>query len=231
MSHPRPGVYRLRTGLAQRMLYLTPTPSTQQYSTGMPTTFQSYTGTGAGQSPPPSSSQMTIQTSIPFLPVRTQGLWNYYELAPGWYTLMPKIWDTGDETQSLSPQHPDTGSPIPLASGQMRTATPVPNLTQSQSPQSNSDTDLTVTLTLLLIVFPGKPQVIPSTQMGSTMSGPNSPTLTDDEPPGSVRSEFVDLAIHHPISSKLCHYNPHTLDNTMDFRSIGHKHPDTILKP
>ncbi len=53
----------------------------------------------------------------------------------------------------------------------------------------------------------------------------------DDEPPGSVRSEFADLAIHHPISSKRRHYNPHTLDNTTDFRSIGHKHSDTILKP
>ncbi|PBK94290.1 hypothetical protein ARMGADRAFT_1078985 [Armillaria gallica] len=52
-----------------------------------------------------------------------------------------------------------------------------------------------------------------------------------DEPPGSVCSEFADLAIHHPISSKLRHYNPHTLDNTTDFRSIGHRHPDTILKP
>ncbi|PBK87602.1 hypothetical protein ARMGADRAFT_1085273 [Armillaria gallica] len=33
-----------------------------------------------------------------------------------------------------------------------------------------------------------------------------------DEPPGS----------HH--------YTPHTLDNTTDFRSIGHKHRDTVLK-
>ncbi len=52
-----------------------------------------------------------------------------------------------------------------------------------------------------------------------------------DEPPGSVRSEFADLAIHHPIPSKRRHYNPHTLDNTMDFRSISHKHSDTILEP
>ncbi len=51
-----------------------------------------------------------------------------------------------------------------------------------------------------------------------------------DEPPGSVRSEFADLSIYHPISSKRHHYNPHTLDNTMDFRSIGHKHSDTILE-
>ncbi len=52
-----------------------------------------------------------------------------------------------------------------------------------------------------------------------------------DEPPGSVRSEFADLAIHHPIPSKRHHYNPHTLDNTTDFRSISHKHSDTILEP
>ncbi len=52
-----------------------------------------------------------------------------------------------------------------------------------------------------------------------------------DEPPGSVRSEFADLAIHHPIPSKRHHYNPHTLDNTTAFRSIGHKHSDTVLKP
>ncbi len=52
-----------------------------------------------------------------------------------------------------------------------------------------------------------------------------------DEPPGSVHSEFTDLPIHHTISSKRCHYNPHTLDNTTDFRSIGHKHSDTVLKP
>ncbi len=55
--------------------------------------------------------------------------------------------------------------------------------------------------------------------------------LDDDEPPGSVRSEFADLAIHHPIPSKRRHYNPHTLDNTTDFRSISHKHSDTILEP
>ncbi len=53
----------------------------------------------------------------------------------------------------------------------------------------------------------------------------------DDEPPGSVRSEFADLAIHHPIPSKRRHYNPHTLNNTTDFRSISHKHSDTILEP
>ncbi len=52
-----------------------------------------------------------------------------------------------------------------------------------------------------------------------------------DEPPGSVRSEFVDLSIYHPIPSKRHHYNPHTLDNTTDFRSISHKHSDTVLKP
>ncbi len=39
------------------------------------------------------------------------------------------------------------------------------------------------------------------------------------------------LPIHHTISSKRYHYNPHTLDNTTDFRSIGQKHSDTVLKP
>ena len=39
-----------------------------------------------------------------------------------------------------------------------------------------------------------------------------------DEPPGSVRSEFADLAIHHPIPSKRRHYNPHTLNNTANTR-------------
>ncbi|KAK0222650.1 hypothetical protein EDD85DRAFT_959890 [Armillaria nabsnona] len=39
-----------------------------------------------------------------------------------------------------------------------------------------------------------------------------------DEPPGSVRSEFADLSIHHPISSKQRHYNPHTLHNTANTR-------------
>ncbi len=54
--------------------------------------------------------------------------------------------------------------------------------------------------------------------------------LSADEPPGSVRSEFADLSIYHPIPSKRHHYNPHTLNNTTDFRSIGHKHSDTVLK-
>ncbi len=36
----------------------------------------------------------------------------------------------------------------------------------------------------------------------------------DNEPPGSVCSEFTDLPIHHPISLKQCYYNPHTLYNT-----------------
>ncbi len=54
---------------------------------------------------------------------------------------------------------------------------------------------------------------------------------TGDESPGSVCSEVMDLPIHHTISSKQHHYNPHTLDNTMDFSSISHKHSDTVLKP
>ncbi len=55
--------------------------------------------------------------------------------------------------------------------------------------------------------------------------------LGGDEPPGSVCSEFTDLSIYHPIPLKQHHYNPHTLDNTAAFRSIGHKHSDTVLKP
>ncbi|PBK63567.1 hypothetical protein ARMSODRAFT_1023766 [Armillaria solidipes] len=39
-------------------------------------------------------------------------------------------------------------------------------------------------------------------------------TISGDEPPGSVCSEFVDLSIHHLISSKQLHYNPHTLHIT-----------------
>ncbi|PBK88425.1 hypothetical protein ARMGADRAFT_1034086 [Armillaria gallica] len=39
-----------------------------------------------------------------------------------------------------------------------------------------------------------------------------------DEPPGSVHSEFADLAIHHPIPLKLRHCNPHTLHNTANSR-------------
>ncbi|SJK99380.1 uncharacterized protein ARMOST_02676 [Armillaria ostoyae] len=33
-------------------------------------------------------------------------------------------------------------------------------------------------------------------------AGSDSTSLCADEPPGSVRSEFADLSIHHPISSK-----------------------------
>ncbi len=58
-----------------------------------------------------------------------------------------------------------------------------------------------------------------------------NPFDNGDEPPGSVRSEFMNLPIHHTKSSKQCHYNSHTLDNTTAFRSIGHKHSDTVLNP
>ncbi|PBK66588.1 hypothetical protein ARMSODRAFT_977490 [Armillaria solidipes] len=43
-------------------------------------------------------------------------------------------------------------------------------------------------------------------------------TYNDDEPPGSVRSEFADLSIHHPISSKQLHFNPHILYITSSSR-------------
>ncbi|PBK92354.1 hypothetical protein ARMGADRAFT_1081147 [Armillaria gallica] len=62
------------------------------------------------------------------------------------------------------------------------------------------------------------------------LTGGNIHQAHVDEPPGSVRSEFADLPIHHPISSKRHHYTPHTLDNTTDFRSISHTHSDTVLK-
>ncbi len=47
---------------------------------------------------------------------------------------------------------------------------------------------------------------------------PNDFEVVVDEPPCSVCSEFVDLPIHHPISSKRHHYNPHTLHNTASTR-------------